>query len=220
MVRSPLPQIQRLGEAKAVTITFLATFVTIMITYALFTFDSSIRNYISSDNLIQAKGDIWILGLVSLIVGRHNLRVFFIDSVYSGKGAHGAEQWWLFVLFLIAIMGGSVFLIFGYGLIVGSIFMVAYSFLSIILFLLLLLSQAISGHSLDEPEKPKSVVLSAVTDLVCLLAWGWVIIELLGGVPSTSDSRYIAVVIIGLFIVTEIRKLFWNAIKERLHAVL
>ena len=220
MVKNSPGHTQRFGEPKAVTVTFLATFVTIIVTYALYMFDSSIRDYISSEKVIQARGDFWILGLVALIVGRHNLRVFFIDSVYSGKGERRDEQRWLFVLFLIAIMGGSVFLIFGYGLVVGSIFMVAYSFLSIILFVLLLLGQAMSRNSSDEPERPQSVALSAIIDVICMVGWGWVIIELIIGLPSASDSRYFAVLMIAVFIVTEIKKIFWNAVKERVRAVL
>ena len=220
MVKNSPRHTQRLGEPKAVTVTFLATFVTIIVTFAFYMFDSSIRDYISSEKLMQARGDFWILGLVALIVGRHNLRVFFIDSVYSGKGGRRDEQRWLFVLFLIAIMGGSVFLIFGYGLVVGSIFMVAYSFLSIILFVLLLLGQAMSRNSSDEPERHQSVALSAIIDVICMVGWGWVIFELSGGAPSTSDGRYFVIFIIALFIVTEIKKIFWNAVKDRVRAVL
>lgn len=192
--------IQKEKEAtpKAILVTFLATFVSLTITFLII----ALKNRLAKDVLTEvAQINFWILLLVFILIIRHNLRVVFLDTVYIKLIEKSYEKGIIWLLLFIATMGSIVFLVLGFGLTVAALYMLIYSFLFTILGILMLAGR------LTEPKDKKNLnaVWSVIIDIICIVAWIVILFN-----TESLDSFFFVSIIILLIVSHEFYKIFMN----------
>lgn len=211
---------KRIPPPIGIQVSFIATFITIIIQFYLFYIGQGI------DFDIQLPYKEWFLVFVCILVLRHNLRIVFIDSSASFDIDKSWRKFSLWYLFPLAVMGGLTLITLGLNLYVGSIFLLLYTVLFFLFWVFIMIGMKSLGS-----KKLLPAGLSAFADVTCILFWSSYLNELVLGIETMKIEGEISnasiagdglsgfLIIVVLIISVECTYLYTKPLFERIQKV-
>lgn len=156
----------KLSPSKAIIITFWGALIGLIVTYALVGWKEFFLPFFGGYFPEDDKTDRIILVFILLMIIRHQFRMAFYDSSYFTAINRVYERIVMALLLPIAVLAGSLMLLFSYGLKVGAAAMALYSVLfSAVGFC------AANGHSGKQAKQRANMAISWIIDFVNALLW-------------------------------------------------
>lgn len=174
---------QRLTHPTGILITFLASIVSIGVSSALYHF-----KYSQNPMPDHPESTIWFFCLILILLLRHQFRVVFVDSSAAVHVPPGRLRFSLWLLVPLAVMGSSSLMVFSYDAFLGTQWMMIYSIVFSIFWILLIsgvrrdylnqLETQATGGDLQAVSQIKAIkrrringAIGVFSDIVILLFW-------------------------------------------------